>query len=199
MAEWKTAVQIIAELNSSPEFLARARERELAREAKSRELSAAELPLVDALHGAGIDVKSVWDLPQREGGYAEAIPVLFDHVKVEYPDRIREGILRAMATQEARGRWNDLLMFFEKNTLRLSPELHFFTAVALAGAADDSVIDDVIRLAGDRRHGSARLPLLHALQQSDNPKAKAKILELRADPDLGKEVKKLRRLKRIVD
>jgi RHS repeat-associated protein len=61
-------------------------------------------------------------------------------------------------------------------------------AAAIAAAADDEVIADVIALARDARHGSSRLLLLSALERSADPRARAALIELGADPDLTKEV-----------
>lgn len=160
-------------------------------------MAAAEVPLVEALLSAGISAHSVWDLVHSQSSYSAAIPILFEHVRRKYPDRILEGILRALATPDAKARWGELVDFFEHNSLSLPPELRYLTAVALDGAADDSVIDDIIRLASNSRYGFDRAPLLFTLKRSANPKAKMLLHELRGDPMLGKELKKMRRLGRL--
>jgi hypothetical protein len=86
---------------------------------------------------------------------------------------------------------------FERNTVNLSPSIRYLAALALSGAADDDVLDDVIRLISDTRLGFDRAPLLLALVKSKSSKAKMTLLELRSDPDLGKEVKKMRRIARL--
>lgn len=70
-------------------------------------------------------------------------------------------------------------------------------AAAIAAAADDKVIGDVIDLARDARHGSSRLLLLSALERSADPRARAALMDLGTDPDLTQEIQViLRRLKR---
>lgn len=61
-------------------------------------------------------------------------------------------------------------------------------AVAISGAASVDVLDDVIALLRDRRHGASRLLLLQALQKSSDPRAQAALMELGTDPDLAKEI-----------
>lgn len=195
MSRRKTAAELMAELNSDPEYLARKQAQEEARQKVRDVMAMAEAPLVVALRSAGVDVQSVWDLVSRQT-YPAAIPILFEHVRRDYPDAIREGILRALATPETLSRWDELVEFFENNALGLLPEQRYVAAVALNGAADDTVIEDVIRLVRNPRFGFDRAPLLFALQRSTNPKAKMLLLELRNDPVLGKEVKKMRRLNR---
>lgn len=193
----KTVAELMAELNSDPEYLARKKAQDEARDKLRDELARAQEPLVAALGSAGVDVQTVWDLLNQKTLPVAAIPVLLEHVKKRnYPDEIREGMLRALATPRARSHWDELVGFFEHNTLSLPPERRYVAALALHGAADDSVIEDVIRLVSDNTLGPDRAPLLLTLQRSTNPKAKMLLLNLRDDPGLGKEVKRLRRLKR---
>jgi HEAT repeat protein len=194
--DWITAADLMAELNSDPEYLARTKAQQEAQQKLWDEWAKAEVPLVAALGSVGIQVHSVWDLIQGERFHPAAINVLLDHLKHDYPDRIREGIMRALATPHARSRWDELVEIFEHNTANLSPTIRYVAAVALSGAADETVLDDVIRLLRDRRLGFDRAPLLLALVRSKTPEAKLVVLELRDDPDLGPEIKKFRRLKR---
>lgn len=66
-------------------------------------------------------------------------------------------------------------------------------AVALAGASDDSVMQDLIELAKDKNHGSSRVLLLFGIKRSILPEAKRAIEELAGDPELAKEIKSWRR------
>jgi hypothetical protein len=70
-------------------------------------------------------------------------------------------------------------------------------AVAIAAAANDELIGDVIALARDKTQGPSRVLLLGALERSTDPRARAALMELGTDPDLTKEIQViLRRLKR---
>jgi hypothetical protein len=61
-------------------------------------------------------------------------------------------------------------------------------AVAIANTADDTVIDEVIALARDPSHGTTRVLLLSALERSEDPRARAALMELGTDPDLKKQI-----------
>jgi hypothetical protein len=64
-------------------------------------------------------------------------------------------------------------------------------------AATDDVINDVIRLANDPRHGGNRLALFGALERSADPRARETLKELSEEPTLEYEAKKsLKRLDR---
>ena len=67
--------------------------------------------------------------------------------------------------------------------------------MAIAAAADAGAISDVIALARDRTHGPSRVLLLNALERSADPRARAALVDLAADPDLTREVRVI--LKRI--
>ncbi len=190
-----TAAELMAKLNADPEFVAkRAREEEerLKREAEYRR---AEAPLVDELRAAGFQVQSAWDLVNTPGSYPKAVPILFAHLPRPYPAAVREGIARALAVPEARTRGWEVLtrLYAGEPETRVRSGL----AAAIAAAADDEVIGDVIALTRDTRHGSSRLLLLSALERSADPRARAALMALRTDPDLVKEIQViLGRLKR---
>lgn len=190
-----TAAELMAKLNADPEFVAkRAREEEerLKREADFRRV---EAPLVDELRAAGFQVQSAWDLVNLPGSYPKAVPILLAHLLRPYPAAVREGIARALAVPDTKAPgWNLLIkLYVDEPEDRVRSGL----AAAIAAAADDEVIGEVIALAQDSRHGSSRLLLLSALERSADPRARAALMNLGTDPDLTKEIQViLRRLKR---
>jgi len=99
----QTAGEYLAEMAKDPEWVAR----HAAQDAKQRELEARyraeeELMVAD-LRRAGYRVGSVYDLVNTAQSYPDAIPVLLNHIKRPYSDRIKEGIARALTVREARG------------------------------------------------------------------------------------------------
>ena len=103
---------------------------------------------------------------------------------------IREGIARALAVPEARSGWELLTRLFREERDRRAKD---GLAVAIAEAADDTVVEDVIHLARDTGHGTSRVLLLSALARSRDPRAKAALSELATDPDLNREIRAIRR------
>ncbi|ASK97633.1 hypothetical protein KWH01_21245 [Xanthomonas campestris pv. merremiae] len=196
MKQQKTASELIAELAADPSYLAmrKARDEEMAKQCVA--WAKAEEPLVQALESIGCPVKSVWDLVNTAKPYPEAIPVLVDHLRPAYPSRIKEGIIRALAVPDSRPYWSVLVDLLD--TAPRSPDnLRWAAACALSGAADESVIDDVIRIIKDDNLGFDRAPLLTAVARSKDAKAQMLLHELRDHPVLGKEVKKMRRVGRL--
>lgn len=197
MSDKMTAAELMDKLMSDPEFVRREREREAQRIKAAETLAKAEAGLVRELRGVGLSVDSVWDLVGWNGDNDAALRVLLAHAPIPYPERVREGILRALATPGVRKWWPEILEMYESDTLALSPEIDYLTGGVLSAAADDTVIEDVIRLASDPNGGSKRALLLLALKKSRSPRAKMLLNELRSDPVLSKEVKRMRRLERL--
>ena len=189
-----SARDLMARLDADPEFVAKREREEAERQARAAEWRCAEAPLVEELEAAGFTVDSAWDLVNTSEPYLDALPILVDHLQRPYPGRVREGIARALAVPQSRFAWNVFTRLYrDDDALDAKGGL----AVAIAAAADDEVIDEVIALARDRRHGESRLLLLSALERSRDPRAKAALMELRTDPELEKEIRViLRRLER---
>lgn len=163
---------------------------------------------------SGIEVDSVWDLVNTNVPYPEAIPVLLEWLpQVRHP-RVKEGIVRALTVKEARGIAGKLLVeeFLRVDAPAQEPRFdhirgqrgewlreptpeerlrvqlwHLKWAIgnALGYVADESVIQDVIALLRDRRHGGARSQLVWALVRLRPPETEAIVLELLDDEEDG--------------
>ena len=185
----KTAAELMAELQADPGYVAeqQRRDEELAR--KAAEWRAAEAPLVDELRAAGFEVESAWDLVNTSTPYPKALPILLEHLERPYPDRVREGIARALAVRDARFGWPRLVRLYRAEEARTDAKSGF--AVALAASADDEVIDEVISLAREPVHGESRILLLRGLKRSHAPHAHAALEAFTDDPVLGQEARRL--------
>jgi hypothetical protein len=148
-------------------------------------LEKAEAPLVKALRKSGFKVTSAWDFVNTKHAYPEAVPVLLEHLRKPYPRRILEGIARALAVPEARAGWDQLVRHYcgdhEMDPFRDVNELKWSLHLALSVAADESVLDELISLACDRRHGFHRSYFVDALSRFDDVRARAALAELRSD------------------
>jgi hypothetical protein len=124
--------------------------------------------------------------------YPHAVPILLAHLSRPYPLRVREGIARALAVPEARVGWGELASLFVETH---APSLKAALAAALAAAADERHIPDVLALVRDGAHGAARLPLLEAVARSRDARAILVLCELEEDPDLGETAARILRRK----
>jgi hypothetical protein len=190
-----TAEEFLARLATNQEYQAKKAERDRLRSEREAALLAEEAPLrADLEATAGISVHSVWDLVNTRASYAAAVPVLMDHLRRPYSLPILTGIARALGTPAAKQAWNDLRELFESNNESETDGLKFALAVALAGAADDSVMPDVIRLALDKHHGMNRAPFIHALARSSRSDARSTLIQLKQDEELSWSVRQLLKL-----
>lgn len=175
-------------------YVARTNARDAAIQRKAEEYARAEAGLVEELRANGLAVGSVWDLVNSTDPYPQALPVLLIHLQRRYPDAVREGIARALAVPDAKFAWPVLVKLYrQEHEKRAKGGL----AVAIANVADDDVIDELIDLARNPKHGESRLLLLNALERSHLPQARRALMELGSDSELHKEIQIiLRRLKR---
>lgn len=180
----KTAAELMAELQADPAFVAQRAQREDEQRRREAEWRSAEAPLVAELRAAGLAVDSAWDLVNTTAPYVEVLPILLEHLGRPYPDRVREGIARSLAVPEAAFGADTLLALYAAEPAETDAKQGL--AVALATAAAEDRIDELIALAGDPAHGSSRLLLLRAL-----PREALKAFA--SDPELGEEARRLLR------
>jgi hypothetical protein len=185
-----TAAELMARLNSDPEWVARKKEQDEAFQRKHDEYARAEAPLVEELRAAEVPVNSAWDLVNTPNAYSQSLPILINHLQRPYPDAVRDGIARALAVPDAKFAWPLLVKLYrEEREKRTKSGL----AVALSNIADDAVIDELITLARDPQHGVSRVALLDGLRRTRLPRARRALVEFGTDPLLRKEAQRILR------
>ena len=165
------------------------RKREEERRQKVAEWRRAEVPVVEALRAAGLDVRSVWDLVNTKNRYSAAVPVLLEHVMKPYPERVREGIARALAVPEARSGWPILLEAFRREADTTTVGVKWALSLALGATGTDEMLDDVFALLRDKSLGENRVPLLQILCRSHDPRSVRMLNELKDDKSIGRDAK----------
>lgn len=111
------------------------------------------------LNRLGIDVASLFDLMKWKQPYPAAVPVLLEHLPHVQDRGIKEGIVRALTTKEARGKVDAALV---TEFLAVPPSanantgLKWAIANALSVVATDAVYADIVALVKDRQHGKSR-------------------------------------------
>jgi hypothetical protein len=183
-----TAGELLTELEADPERVAAREQQERERQAQVTVWREAERALVRELRQAGYDVETAWDLVNTAEPYPDALPILVEHLSRPYPDRVREGIGRALAVrQDARFAWPALVSLYREEPA--GTDAKDGLAVALAAISDRSTLPDLIELVEDRRHGASRVLLIRGLTRSRLPAARAAVERLRDDPEVGEEAR----------
>jgi hypothetical protein len=183
------ASELMASLEADPEWVAQRDARVREQLLVAERLRDEQRPLTDDLKVVGLEIGSVFELVASTISYPEALPVLLEHFSRPYSDRVREGIARSLAVPEMQLRWNELLDLYVHEAPGSGAKDGL--AVALASVASRSLIDDLVGLAKDRRHGSSRILLLRRLHDSRTPAAIAALRELSDDPDTSLEARRL--------
>lgn len=158
-----------------------------------------EAPIVADLMQVGIAVNSVADLVGRREPYPAAVPVLLKHLRRAYSDPLKSTLARALAIPEpeVRRAWPILVDEYRiaatapgdglskpRDTRQAAEGL----ACALAVAASDETIDQLIELVRDNRLGESRVLLLSGLRKLRDPGALKALADAANDPVLRKEI-----------
>jgi HEAT repeat protein len=184
-----TAEELLTELERDPEWVAERDARENLLERQRQDWRDAERPLTEALRQLGFEVDSAWDLVGRTAPYPEALPILLEHLSRPYPDRVREGIARALAVRgDARFAWDELRRLYEAEPPETDAKQGL--AAALSAICDKTLVDDLAALAKDPKQGPTRILFVRAFRRL---RAIAIVDELAADPQFSAEIEHLRR------
>jgi HEAT repeat protein len=190
----RTAAEIMAALQNDPEWVAKDEERERVLRERVAEWRLAQAPLIEALAQGGWKVQSVWDLVGTKSSYPSAIPILLEHLSKPYPERVRDGIARALAVPEAHQGWPVLLDAFRREPDKIKETgmsgVKWAIALALSAAGTDEELEDVIPLLRDPSHSLNRRPLLDILARSRKPIAVSVLSELQDDKEIADDAKK---------
>lgn len=186
-----SAQELMSQLNQDKEFKAASEARDSKILAAERAYGEAQKELLMELASVGCPVDSVWDFVNVEPTPANAIPVLLNHLERDYPDKVREGIARALAVPGAIIGWPTLIRAFSSDPDKTGLTSKSGLACAIAAASNDDVIQDVVDLVMDDRHGENRKLLLGSLERSTKPSVESVLLSLRENPDFKGFIKSI--------
>lgn len=180
-----------AELAAALEAIPGRQERLAEFERERMEMLRQEAPVVEALRQTGHAVDSVWDLVNSSQPYTSALPILLEHLQRDYPEKVREGIARAMAVPESRFAWHTLVNLFRREFGSNPSGVKMALGLAIANCATDDVITDLIALFRDPRHGEIRILFVEPLDRSHSMNAREALEAGRSDPQLAREIRRV--------
>ena len=183
-----TAEEFTQQLEADSEYVRRRMEQGRAMLERNAYLHEKASPILEDLASVGIIVDDVWKVRTEKKENAKAIPILLDRLRRAYPSSIRAGIAQRLAVRAARKIGWDVLVDEYRKTEISDDHVKQSIASALAGASDDTVIDELIALAQDKSQGDSRILLLRGIRRSRRPEARHAIEKLAKDPDLAKEI-----------
>lgn len=183
-----TAEELLRQLESDPEWVARRDETEALRADEERRLEADEQPIVADLQRVGYEVTSVWDLHSTPRLYPKAVPVLLHHLKnVKFLPKTREGVARALSYKGAPEILPAMIESFQRDpdSSLNGPKWAKANAIEILFRGD--YIEEVVELVLDPVHGDARRPLIYPVVRSSSPVAIRAVKQLQDDPLLSSE------------
>lgn len=190
-----SAADLLKELESDPDWVARRDEFEQRRLNLRAALAQQQVDIFRDLQEVGIDVDSVWRLIGKTQLSPKVFPVLLDHLFRSYHERILEGIARALGSKAARPvAWDPLIGGIRRGAFTDGVADGVMAAISdMARPTDLPVLIDLIT---DRAIGSCRIMLVPKLMRSKQSQAREVLYSLRNDPDLTLEIcSRLRRAK----
>lgn len=178
-------MELLNQLQNDPDYQQKHRAAEAERLARERELRQAQKPLIEALHKVGVDIQSVWDLVNTSKPYPDALPVLMEHLeRGGYPERVMEGLGRALAVKSAVVFWERLS---ERWLSARDAGEEDGTAVALAACATKSQVEDLIGFLRVEKRGDSRIYFLRPILQHGGQHGRKVVESLTGDPVFAKE------------
>jgi HEAT repeats len=168
-SEEPTAEDFVRELESDDTWAAA----EKAADTERAELLASnrrdEAPVLADLAAVGIEADWISDLPHGPREYRAAVPVLIDWLPRVSNRDVKEDIVRALTVEWARPSAASALL--EEFRRAGDDQLRWAIGNALSVVADDSVFDELVRLATDEQWGKAREMVVLALGNMASPEA----------------------------
>jgi hypothetical protein len=143
----------------------------------------AEQPIVDDLGSVGVEVASVWDLVNTMEPYAAALPILIDHLeRGGYPDRVMEGLGRALGVSPAVEFWGRLKAVCVAARTTGEEE---GAAVASAACATEAQLDDLIDFLSVEERGQSRVFFLGAIERFGGERGRTVLEQLAGEAIFG--------------
>jgi HEAT repeat protein len=181
-----TAAELLARLESNPEWVKRRAEKAHARSQRSKANQRDAEPLIEALGEVGFEVTSVAELYEKYAHYEGVIPVLLDWLPRIDNSVVKESIVRALTLGRPDPATARMLVDeFRRASDPQKAALRWAIANALSQTACDSVFDAVVDLAEDRRWGKAREMLTLGLGNMHDPRAVDVLRNLLADEQVA--------------
>lgn len=188
----RTAGEVLDELEQNPEYIEAERQEMARREENRRRYAEAATGVLGDLEAAGFSVGTMADLRQRGVGNRRAVPVLVRWLPEITYLPLKRDLIAALGSSWARpAAARPLVEEFH----RIDPaedeapgtDVRWSIGDSLERVADESVLDDLIEIATDTRHGHHRALVVTALGRMRKARDRVLpvLLELLNDDKVG--------------
>lgn len=138
------------------------------------------------LQKAGIEVDGIYDLVNTSDAYPKAIPVLLNLLKTDalVDDRIKEGVIRALAVKEAKGLANNVLLEEFYKIPKEKMLLRWVIGSTMEVITTENEVDEIIKIVRDKSNGMSRQLFVEALGKIKSEKIENVLIELLEDEEV---------------
>jgi len=142
--------------------------------------------LKEELEKIGIKIEEIYDLVNSPKSYPEAIPILVRFLSKNFiDDRLKEGIIRALAVKEAKGKCGKVLIKEFNKTPKEKSLLRWAIGNTMEVVISKNDIDDVIKIIKDKTNGISRQMFIKALGKIKTDKTENILIDLLDDEEVA--------------
>jgi len=180
-----TAAELQEQLLHDEEYQKWIKEKEQIREALEAAYAEDEKPLVEDLTKAGFNITSSWDLVNTKSSYKSAIPILLEHLSKPYHLKNKEGIVRALAVKEAKGKASPLLIAEYNRIPKEKMLLRWAIGNTICTTITENDVDSILPIVLDKTNGTSRQMFVSALGKVTTRKVEDVLIQLLDDDEVA--------------
>jgi hypothetical protein len=180
-----TAAELVGRLKQDPQYQTSMQQRKALHEEFVQQHKLAAAPVVKDLNESGFAVESIDELRRKGVDYVAAISLLLKWLPLVSDTTVKDSIVRALSIPQARQTAARPLIAEFQAAPESDPSLKWTIGNALSIVADDTVFDEIVKLALDTRNGKSREMLVAALGNMRNPTAVDVLIELLNDEEVA--------------
>ncbi|MEN5436541.1 HEAT repeat domain-containing protein [Sphingobacterium faecium] len=140
--------------------------------------------LVNDLNSIGIKINSVWDLVKTNERYPDAIPILLDHLQKDYHERNIEGIIRALAVKEAKGKATPYLITMYHQIPKDNNSLRWAIGNTIDMTISQDDVKSILPIVQDKTNGTSRQMFVFALGKTKSAEVEDVLINLLNDDEV---------------
>ena len=144
----------------------------------------------------GIIISNVYDLVNTTESYPDAVPILLKYLTKVNHDKNKEGIVRALAVKEARGKASPILIAEYNRTPKDKMDLRWVIGNTVFTTFTEDDVESILPIVQDKTNGMSRDMFVEALGKTRSAMVENVLISLLDDEEvLPAALKALRRMK----
>jgi HEAT repeat protein len=140
--------------------------------------------LIEEIKTNGILIHSIWDLVNTRERYPEIIEILISHLEKPHHESVMEGIVRALAVKDAKGKASNKLIKLYNSLPKTDSSLHWAIGNTVSLVITQNDLDDVITILKDKQNGDSRQMFILGITKLKSDKIEPLLIELLEDENL---------------